>query len=259
MTRKTLGLENHVYDYILEFGVREADLLKELREETSADPMHRMQVSPEQGALMQLLLRTMGARQGIEVGVFTGYSSLSLALALPEDGRLVACDINDEWASVAQRYWKKAGVEDRIQFHLRPAVETLDDLLQKGEQGRYDFAFIDADKESYEQYYERCLKLIRQGGLLIVDNVLWGGKVANELDLEETTCIIRAFNEKRIKDRRVELSMIPVADGITLMRKTLTPPSGSPLSGGLPLRLRSPPKGDSERIPTPAILSRMRT
>ena len=161
----------------------------------------------------------LGARKTIEIGVFTGYSSLVVALALPEDGRVIACDINEEWTAVARRYWREAGVERKIDLRLRPALQTLDDLIALGQAGSFDFAFIDADKENYESYYERCLTLVRPGGLIAVDNVLWSGRVIDAADQDKDTRAIRAFNEKLKSDERVWLSLLPIRDGVTLACK----------------------------------------
>jgi predicted O-methyltransferase YrrM len=181
--------------------------------------MSIMQISPEQGQFMRLLVEMIGARRAIEVGTFTGYSSISVALGLPEDGRLVACDVSEEWTDIARRYWAEAGVADKITLHLAPALETLDSLVAAGEAGAYDFAFIDADKGGYMDYYERCLVLVPEGGVIAVDNVLWEGRVADPEDTDESTEAIRAFNTKLLADERVSLSMLPLADGLTLARK----------------------------------------
>jgi predicted O-methyltransferase YrrM len=178
-----------------------------------------MQISPEQGQFMALLVHVLGARRTLEIGVFTGYSSLAVALALPEDGRVIACDVSEEYTSVARRYWREAGVEDKIDLRLRPALQTLNDLIALGQAGSFDFAFIDADKENYENYYERCLTLIRPGGLIAVDNVLWSGRVLDAADQDGDTNAIRAFNQKLLADDRVWLSLLPIRDGVTLACK----------------------------------------
>jgi len=178
-----------------------------------------MQIAPEQGQLMGLLARLVGARQAIEVGVFTGYSSLCVAQALPADGRLVACDVNAEWTAVARRYWAEAGVSDRVELRLAPAIQTLQSLLDNGEAGQFDFAFIDAHKPEYTDYYELILELLRPGGLVAVDNVLWSGRVADPADQTEDTVAIRAFNERLATDDRIDLSVVPIGDGLTLARK----------------------------------------
>jgi predicted O-methyltransferase YrrM len=178
-----------------------------------------MQISPEQGQFMFLLLRLIGATRCLEIGVFTGYSSLVTALALPEDGRIVACDVSEEWTAVARRYWREAGVEPKIDLRIAPALETLDRLVEAGETGRFDFAFIDADKESYLSYYERVLQLLRPGGLLAVDNVLWSGRVADPEVSDADTAALRHFNESLHRDERIDLSLVPIGDGLTLARK----------------------------------------
>jgi caffeoyl-CoA O-methyltransferase len=208
-----------LYDYLLEASLREPPLLKRLREETAALPEARMQISPEQGQFMQLLARLMGARRCIEVGVFTGYSSLAMALALPADGHILACDVSEAFTSMARRYWKEAGVAGKIELVLAPANATLDARLKAGGAGTYDLAFIDADKANYGAYYERILKLLRPGGLVLVDNVLWSGRVLDPADRSEDTVAIRAFNELLHHDERIDLSMLPVGDGLTLARK----------------------------------------
>ena len=206
-------------DYIRRVSLREPDVLRRLREETASHPRVSMQISPEQGQFMALLIQMLGARRTLEVGVFTGYSSLVVALALPEDGRIIACDVSEEYTSVARRYWREAGVERKIDLRLRPALETLNDLIVLGQAGSFDFAFIDADKENYENYYERCLTLVRSGGLIAVDNVLWSGRVIDAADQDADTRAIRAFNIKLQADERVWLSMLPIRDGVTLACK----------------------------------------
>lgn len=219
MSNRTISLTDSLHEYLLEVSLREPGLLRRLREETAADPLARMQISPEQGQFMALLARLTGARRCIEVGVFTGYSSICVASALPEDGRIVACDVSEEWTSIARRYWREAGVEHKIDLRLAPARDTLDALLAAGEQGRHDLAFIDADKTGYLDYYERCLRLLRPGGLIMIDNTLWGGRVADPEDGDEETAALRHFNEVLHRDERVELSLVPIGDGLTLARK----------------------------------------
>ncbi len=219
MRRKTIGLDDALYDYVVATTLRDDDILARLREETGKLEWGRMQIAPEQGQFMALLTRLVGARKAIEVGVFTGYSALSVARALPEDGRLVACDVSEEWTAIARRYWKEAGVDARIDLHLAPATETLDRLIADGGTGTYDIAFIDADKSNYDAYYERCLTLLRPGGLIMIDNVLWGGSVIDESDQSEDTVAIRALNAKVGKDERVTCVILPVGDGLTLARK----------------------------------------
>jgi predicted O-methyltransferase YrrM len=209
----------NVYDYLLSVSLREAPILRRLREETAALPNASMQVPPEHGQFMAFLARLTGARNALEVGVFTGYSSLSVAMAMPEDGRIVACDISEEFTSVARRYWKEAGVEHKIDLRIRPALETLRELMAQGRRGAFDFAFIDADKTSYANYYECALELLRPGGLIMVDNVLWSGRVADPKETDADTVALRAFNEKVHADTRVFHSLLPLGDGVTLALK----------------------------------------
>jgi caffeoyl-CoA O-methyltransferase len=219
MSNRTIPLTDSLYDYLLSVSLREPDLLRRLRQETAADPRARMQISPEQGQFMGLLARLAGARRCLEVGVFTGYSSLALALALPDDARIVACDVSERWTAVARRYWEAAGVAHKIDLRLATALDTLEHLLASGEAERYDFAFIDADKENYVHYYERVLELLRPGGLVLVDNTLWNGRVADPEDADPDTVAIRHFNEHLHRDERVDLSLVPIGDGLTLARK----------------------------------------
>ncbi|MDD5203985.1 MAG: class I SAM-dependent methyltransferase [Desulfobacterales bacterium] len=219
MSSRTLCLSEDLYGYMKSVSVREPDLLRRLREETAKDPMHMMQISPEQGQFMALLIKVMGVRRSLEVGVYTGYSSICVGMALPEDGNLVACDISLEWTSVARRYWKEAGLLQKIDLRLAPALHTLEELVTQGESGTFDFAFIDADKENYDGYYEGCLKLLRTGGVIAIDNVFWGGRVAERNIRDEATKAIRAINERIYMDERVDVSMIPIGDGLTLVRK----------------------------------------
>lgn len=219
MTRKSITLTDDLYDYLLSVSLREPDILKRLREETAGYPMARMQIAPEQGQFMQLLVRLMQARSIIEIGTFTGYSALWMALALPAEGRLLTCDINEDYLAVARLYWQDAGVSDRIDMRIAPALDTLDALLNTGESGHFDMAFIDADKSEYPDYYERVLRLLRVGGLAVIDNTLWDGQPADLSIQDKDTRAIRAFNESLLHDERVSLSMLPVADGITLAAK----------------------------------------
>lgn len=219
MSNKTLNLDADLYRYLQLASLREPEVLQALREKTAELPLAVMQVSPEQGQFMALLVRLLGARRCLEVGVFTGYSALAVALALPKDGRLVGCDIEVGYTDVAQRYWRKAGVEDKITLHLAPAVDTLQALIDAGESDSYDFAFIDADKTSYRRYYEQCLTLLRPGGLVAIDNVLWGGAVADASNNEADTVAIRELNDFIATDERVDISMVPIGDGLTLARK----------------------------------------
>lgn len=218
MTNRTLNLDDNLYRYLLETSVREHRVLAELRAANVMHPRASMQIAPEQGQFMALLVRLIGARRTIEVGVFTGYSALSVALALPEEGKVVACDISPEYTNVALGYWQKAGVAHKIDLRIAPAQETLDTLIAQGEAGTFDFAFIDADKTAYDVYYERCLTLIRPGGLIAVDNVLWNGQVAHPA-ADDDTAALQAFNRKLLGDERIDLSMVPIGDGLTLARK----------------------------------------
>lgn len=219
MRRKTIGLDDALYDYVVATTLRDDAVLARLREETGKLEWGRMQIAPEQGQLMAMLTRLVQARNAIEVGVFTGYSALSVARALPDDGRLVACDVSQEWTAIARRYWREAGVDGKIDLRIAPASETLDALIADGGAGRYDIAFIDADKSNYDTYYERCLTLLRKGGLIMIDNVLWGGSVIDESDQSEDTRAIRALNAKVGRDDRVACVILPVGDGLTLAMK----------------------------------------
>jgi predicted O-methyltransferase YrrM len=219
MSNRSITLNDALYDYLLSVSLRETDLQRRLREETAAYPNASMQIAPEQGQFMALLVRLMGARRCLEVGVFTGYSSLAVALALPDEGRIVACDVSEEWTAVARRYWAEAGVAHRIDLKLAPAIETLDALIASGEAGSYDLAFIDADKTGYLAYYERALELLRPGGLIVADNTLWSGRVADPEVASEDTVALRHFNEHLHHDGRVDLSLVPIGDGLTLARK----------------------------------------
>ena len=219
MSRGPTHLDDSLYSYLLSVGVREHPILVELREETARHSRASCQISADQGAFMALLVQATGARRTIEVGVFTGYSSIAVALALPPEGRIIACDVSEEFTRVARTYWKKAGVDHKIDFRLAPATETLDALLSAGEEGRFDFAFIDADKSSYDAYYERLLRLIRPGGLIAIDNVLWSGKVADPNITDADTIALRALNQKLRGDERISLSLVPIADGLTLALK----------------------------------------
>ncbi len=219
MSNRTINLDPALYDYLLRVSLREAPILEALRHETAADPMHNMQIAPEQGQFMALLASLIGARRYIEVGVFTGYSSLAVGLALPDDGEIIACDVSEEWTNIARRYWRKAGLDGRIHLHLAPARETLQMLLDQGQAELFDFAFIDADKESYSVYYDLLLKLIRPGGLIAVDNVLWGGSVIDPEKNDADTEAIRKFNRSLLDDARVDISLVPIGDGLTLARK----------------------------------------
>ncbi|BAY36807.1 O-methyltransferase, family 3 [Nostoc sp. NIES-2111] len=219
MSAQTIGLDKQLYDYLLSASVREPEILWKLRQETANHPNSRMQISPEQGQFMRLLVQLLGAKKTLEVGVFTGYSSLSVALALPADGKIIACDVSEEFTAIARRYWQQAGVADKIDLRLAPGVVTLDALIADGQAGTFDFAFIDADKENYDNYYERALQLVRPGGLIAIDNVLWSGRVADAQIQDESTQAIRALNQKLHDDKRVTLSLVPIGDGLTLALK----------------------------------------
>ncbi len=215
-----IDMTDQLFEYFINFGFREEPILAELREETYANIAGAgMQISPEQGPFLAMLIKLMGAKRTLEVGVFTGYSSLSVALALPDDGEIIACDVNAETTSVAQRYWKSAGVDHKISLNLGPAVDTLQGLINDGQSGTFDFAFLDADKSNYDTYYEQSLQLVRDGGLIAVDNVLWHGAVVDKSRQDLDTIAIRALNEKIHGDERVDLILVPIGDGITLARK----------------------------------------
>lgn len=218
MSNRSLGLDDTLYDYLLAHSLREHPEQIALREATRSHPRAGMQISPEQGQFMALLVKLLGACHTLEIGVFTGYSALSVALALPEDGRILACDVSEEYTSVGRPYWKRAGVAHKIDLRLAPALQTLDVELAAGASGRYDFAFIDADKTGYANYYERCLQLLRQGGLIAIDNVLWSGAVAQPARDDDTRAL-QALNQRLHHDERIDLSMLPVGDGLTLARK----------------------------------------
>jgi len=219
MSSRTISVDDALYDYILRVSLRESDVLSRLRAETRALPDARMQISPEQGQLMTLLARLIGATRAIEIGIYTGCSTICVASALPPTGTLVACDMSEEWTAIARRYWAEAGVADRIDLRLAPALDTLDALIAEGGAGTYDLVFIDADKREYADYYERALTLLRPGGLICVDNVLWGGSVVDPAKQSDDTKAIHAFNETLHADDRIELSLVPIGDGLTLARK----------------------------------------
>ena len=220
MSRDQLSPTDKLEAYIRDVSVREPEILTRLRAETATIKHAAMQISPEQGQFMALLVETIGARRCLEVGVFTGYSSLVVALALPQDGRLIACDVSEDYTSVARRYWAEAGVAHKIDLRIAPAVETLDRLLEGGQAGSVDYAFIAADKTNYDNYYERALKLLRPGGIVAIDNVLWGGSVIKtEKDKDANTLAIRALNQKIKADNRVTISLLTIGDGLTIARK----------------------------------------
>ena len=215
--RATTAISEALRDYMLSVSVREPEVLGRLRAETAPLEGAGMQIGPEQGAFMALLVELMGARRTLEIGVYTGYSTLVVALALPAEGRVTACDRSEEWTAIARRYWAEAGVAEKIDLRLGPALETLDELL--AQRRAYDFAFIDADKENYDAYYERALELVRPGGLIAIDNTLWGGRVIDPQVSDADTQAIRALNAKLHKDERVGLSLVPIGDGLTLARR----------------------------------------
>ena len=219
MSNRTIQLTDPLYEYLKDVSLREPEVLRRLRAETDRHPKSEMQIAPEQGQFMALLVRLMGARATLEIGTFTGYSALAVAQALPEDGRLVACDVSEEYTAVARRYWREAGVANRIDLRIAPAVETLDALLADDHAGTFDFAFIDADKTSYDAYYERSLALLHSGGLVVLDNMLRGGRVADPAADDAGTRAIQALNEKLLHDARIHFSLLPVADGLTLALK----------------------------------------
>ena len=219
MSNKSIQLDNRLYDYLISVSLREPEVLRQLREETARHPYGGMQIAPEQGQFMAMLVELIGARRVLEIGVFTGYSSTRMALALPPDGRLMALDLSVEYTETARRYWQLAGVADKIELRLGPALASLDRLINDGASGSFDLAFIDADKGHYDAYYERSLRLLRPGGLLLIDNVLWGGKVADPAVDDADTQAIRALNQKIHADDRVTAVLLPVADGLTVARK----------------------------------------
>ena len=219
MSSGILSYTSSLRQYVWQYGLREHPALKELRTETEKLPSSMMQICPEQGALMGNLIRLIAAKKTIEVGTYTGYSAMAVALALPDDGEVVACDVSEEWTSVAKKAWEKAGIANKIDLQLAPASNTLDALLAEGKEGSFDFAFIDADKTNYQIYYEQCLKLIRQGGVIVIDNVLWGGAVTDSNRNDADTEAIRELNQFIATDKRVLISMIPVGDGLTVAVK----------------------------------------
>ena len=219
MSSDTIELTENLRNYLINSSVKEPEILCDLRKETSKLDESQMQISPEQGNLLSFLVDILCAKFTLDIGVFTGYSSLVVALQLPNDGFVTACDTNIDWTTIAKKYWKMANVEKKINLHIAPAIQTLDSLIEDGKEEMYDFSFIDADKISYQEYFERSLCLVRKGGIIAVDNVLWGGKVLDSSDNEPATRAIRDFNKKLYTDDRVSISMIPIGDGLTLARK----------------------------------------
>lgn len=219
MSNRSIGLDQALQDYLLDQSLREHPLLAELRQETARMPEANMQIAPEQGQFMGLLARLIGVRRYLEVGTFTGYSALAVMLALPEQAEATCLDVSEEWTDIAQRYWIRAGVNHRVNLYLAPAEDTLQQLIRDGWSGDYDMAFIDADKPGYTRYYERCLELVRPGGLILVDNTLWDGRVADPGAEDEDTVAIRDFNRRLKDDARVDLSLLPLADGVSLLRR----------------------------------------
>ncbi|MEX0601389.1 MAG: class I SAM-dependent methyltransferase [Rhodothermales bacterium] len=219
MSNRSIGLTPELHAYMVGHSVREPDVLRRLREETAERDQSGMQIAPEQGAFMAMLVRMLGAKRTLEVGVFTGYSSIAVALALPSDGHITACDVSKEYTSVAKKYWREADVESMIDLRIGPAAETLGVLLDEGRSGTYDFAFVDADKPSYDTYYEHALRLVRPGGVIALDNVLRNGRVLSPAEDDVSTKAICALNDKIVADDRVDVSMVPIADGVTLARR----------------------------------------
>ena len=219
MSDHTLNLNESLYAYLINNSLREPALLKQLRCETFKKFSTQMQISPEQGQFMQLLIEILGAKKTLDIGTYTGYSALAVALALPDDGKVIACDISNDWTAMARDFWEKANVSHKIELRLAPAVQTLDSMLKNGEANTVDFAFIDADKQNYINYYEKSLALLRPGGLIAVDNVLWNGRVTDPSIDDKNTVIIRELNAKILADDRVTMSMLPIGDGLTLARK----------------------------------------
>jgi len=219
MSATTLSLTPNVYQYLLNHSLQEPAILLKLRQETLRLSEAKMQISPEQGQFMALLVKILQAKKTLDIGTFTGYSALAVALALPEDGKVISCDRDPRCTTIAKQFWQQAGMQEKIDFRLAPALETLENLLNQGEANSFDFIFIDADKENYVHYYEKSFHLLRKGGLIMVDNVLWSGQVADTTIQDKSTQYIRALNEKIMADKRVHISMLPLSDGITLAVK----------------------------------------
>jgi O-methyltransferase len=219
MSNRTLVMDDRLYQYLLEHSLRENAILRELRELTLKHEMARMQIAPEQGQFMALLVELLGARKIVEIGTFTGYSALCMAQAMGADGKLLCCDLSEEWTAIGLPFWQRAGISDRIDLRIAPALETLDALIQSDDVGDFDMAFIDADKTNYSNYYERCLELLRPGGLVMFDNTLWGGSIADPADHDEDTEALRELNIKLHQDERISICLVPIGDGLTLARK----------------------------------------
>jgi len=219
MSNRTLNLTDTLYRYLVDHSLREPTVMGLLRAETARLPNAEMQIAPEQGQFMAILVRLTRVKKALEVGTFTGYSALAVTLAMPPEGRLVACDVSEAYTDIARRYWRQAGVADRIDLRLAPALDTLESLVRSGAEGTFDFAFVDADKVNYDAYYERILRLLRPGGLVLFDNVLWSGKVADPAVDDADTCALRALNDKLHRDDRVDISLLPLTDGLTMAHK----------------------------------------
>jgi len=221
LSNRTLSIDDRIYDYLCDVSINEPELLRQLREETAKIEYSVMQISPEQGQFMSLLIKLMGAKRAIEIGTFTGYSSICVASAMPENGKLICCDISPQWTDVAEKYWVLAGLENKIDLHIQPAEKTLQRLLDDGAEKSFDFIFIDADKQNYVMYYEMALRLLRKGGIIAIDNTLWSGAVADPENSEPGTRAIRRFNEMLKDDNRVSQSLLTIGDGLTLILKEI--------------------------------------
>jgi len=221
LSNRTLSIDDRIYDYLCDVSINEPELLRQLREETAQIEYSVMQISPEQGQFMSLLIKLMGAKRAIEIGTFTGYSSICVASAMPEGGKLICCDISPQWTDMAEKYWALAGLENKIDLHVQPAEQTLQMLLDDGAEKSFDFIFIDADKQNYIMYYEMALRLLRKGGIIAIDNTLWSGAVADPENTEPGTRAIRRFNEMIKDDNRVSQSLLTIGDGLTLILKDI--------------------------------------
>ncbi len=221
MSNRTLSIDDRIYDYLCDVSIKEPELLRQLREETAKIEYSVMQISPEQGQFMSLLIKLMRAERALEIGTFTGYSSICVASAMPENGKLICCDISPQWTEMAERYWVLAGLENKIDLYSQPAEQTLQMLLDRGANGSFDFIFIDADKQNYIKYYEMSLRLLRKGGIMAIDNTLWSGAVADPENTEPGTRAIRRFNDMLKADDRVSQSLLTIGDGLTLILKEI--------------------------------------